>query len=85
MTATFDLKTANQEDVVLTIIGGETLTSIKNGTTPLTLTTHYTVATNKITIKKAYLATLTTDTTATLTIKYPKTTVDVKISVFTTA
>lgn len=85
MTATFDLKTANQEDVVLTIIGGETLTSIKNGGTALTATTHYAVATNKLTIKKAYLATLTTDTTATLTIKYPKTTVDVKISVFTTA
>ena len=56
----FDKKTANQADAVINIVfaGSETFTKISKGTSDLTLTTDYTVATNVITIKKAYLATL---------------------------
>jgi len=56
----FDKKTANQSDAVINIIktGVETLTSILNGASALTLTTDYTVTGNVITIKKSYLATL---------------------------
>lgn len=56
----FDKKTANRQDAVISIIpaASETVSTIKNGSTTLTTTTHYTVDSNVVTIKKAYLATL---------------------------
>lgn len=57
---TFDKRTANQKDLVLNLLpaGSETLSSIKNGATTLTSTTHYTNTSNVVTIKSTYLATL---------------------------
>lgn len=56
----FDKKTANRQDAVISVIpaASETLSSIANGSTALTTTTHYTVSDGVITIKKGYLATL---------------------------
>lgn len=56
--ASFDQKTgaAGNVDITSTINLG--VTSIKNGATALTLTTHYTVADGVLTIKKEYLSTL---------------------------
>lgn len=56
----FDKKTANRQDAIITILpaASETLSTIKKGSTALTTTTHYTVSTNVVTIKKEYLATL---------------------------
>lgn len=54
----FDKKTDNQKDIVLNLIGGATLSSIKNGSTALTTSTHYTNASGVVTIKSSYLATL---------------------------
>ena len=57
---TFDKKTANQADAVITVIPAddETVSAVKNGSSALTLTTDYTVSGNVVTIKKAYLASL---------------------------
>lgn len=54
----FDKKTENQKDIVLNLIGGATLSSIKNGGTTLSTTTHYTNTSGVVTIKATYLATL---------------------------
>ena len=59
----FDKKEANQKDIVFNIMGGATLTNIKNGSTTLTSTTHYTNASGVVTIKSTYLATLGTGIT----------------------
>lgn len=57
----FDKKTANQDDITATV--NEGITSIKNGSNALTVTTHYTVGDDDtLTIKKEYLATLNVGT-----------------------
>ncbi|MDF2843422.1 MAG: Cellulose 1,4-beta-cellobiosidase [Herbinix sp.] len=59
-TATFDKKTANQTNVVVTMtLNGNTLTGIKDGSTYLVNGTDYTVSGSTVTLLKAYLATKT--------------------------
>ncbi|NMB34064.1 MAG: hypothetical protein GX992_07540 [Clostridium sp.] len=65
-TATFDLNPEGDgyADVVLTVAANEgsiTVTDVYNGEDKLTKDTNYTVADNKVTLKTAYLATLTED------------------------
>ncbi|MEQ4482644.1 X2-like carbohydrate binding domain-containing protein [Cohnella silvisoli] len=56
-TGSFDKKGSAQADVTTTMtLNGNELSSIKNGVTPLTLGTDYTVSGNEVTIKKEYLA-----------------------------
>ena len=63
-TANFDKKTVAQLDVATTmILGGNSLSSIVNGVTPLVLNTDYTVSGNTVTIKKSYLAAQSVGTT----------------------
>ena len=59
----FDKNTANQKDLVFNVMGGATLSSIKNGSTTLTSTTHYTNTSGVVTVKSSYLATLGTGLT----------------------
>lgn len=59
---TFDKSTSNQKDIVLNIMGGATLSSIKKDGVALTKTTHYTEASGVVTIKSSYLAALSTGT-----------------------
>lgn len=63
-TATVNL--ASAEDIAVTVSGG-TPTAVKNGSTTLTVTTDYTISGNTVTLKSAYLGTLTAGT-ATITI-----------------
>lgn len=56
-TAIFDLNTANQADIPVTMtLNGNTLSGIYNGTAALVQGTDYTVSDNTVTILKAYLA-----------------------------
>lgn len=56
-TAAFDKKTANQNDIPVTLtLNGNTLTEIKNGTMSLVADTDYTVSGNSLTLYKSYLA-----------------------------
>lgn len=66
-TAAFDKKTtaANYKDLTFTVSGG-TVTAVKNGSSTLMETTNYTISSSVVTIKKEYLASLSTGT-ATLT------------------
>ncbi|MFF2019235.1 X2-like carbohydrate binding domain-containing protein, partial [Paenibacillus sp. NPDC058177] len=58
-TASFDKKASAQADVSVTLtLKGNTLSSIKNGTTDLLLGTDYTLTNDVVTLKKEYLATL---------------------------
>lgn len=54
----FDKNTSNQKDIVLNLISSATLSSIKNGSTTLSSTTHYTSASGVVTLKTSYLSTL---------------------------
>lgn len=64
-TATFDKKAANQADIMVTLtLNGNTLNQISNGGYALVNGTDYTISGNVVTIKKSYLATLSTGTTA---------------------
>ena len=54
----FDKAMANQKEISFNLMGGATLTSIKNDGTALTKTTHYTDASGVVTLKTAYLSTL---------------------------
>ncbi|MFF2483521.1 X2-like carbohydrate binding domain-containing protein, partial [Paenibacillus sp. NPDC058071] len=57
VSANFDKKVSAQADVTTTMtLNGNTLTSVANGITSLTLGTDYTVVGNTVTILKAYLA-----------------------------
>ncbi|MDG0792228.1 DUF4073 domain-containing protein [Cohnella ginsengisoli] len=68
-TATFDLNSANTsaghyQDVTTSMtLNGNELSSIKNGTTSLSLGTDYTVSDSTLTIKKTYLASQSVGTT----------------------
>jgi formylglycine-generating enzyme required for sulfatase activity/pimeloyl-ACP methyl ester carboxylesterase len=62
-TETFDKKTPTDITVNMTLIPGTELSSIKNGSTALTLNTDYTKSGNVVTIKISYLATLSVGTT----------------------
>ncbi len=63
-TASFDKKTGNQADILVTMaLNGNTLSSISNGTSQLVSGSDYTVADGVVTIKKAYLATQRVGTT----------------------
>nr|WP_106782541.1 X2-like carbohydrate binding domain-containing protein [Lysinibacillus timonensis] len=56
---TFDKKSSEQTDIAIPVdLKGNTLTELKNGETPLTLGTDYTVEGSTVVIKKEYLATL---------------------------
>jgi photosystem II stability/assembly factor-like uncharacterized protein len=56
-TASFSKKKGNQSDIVVTMtLNGNTLSSIKNGSTTLVSGTDYTVSGSTVTIKKSYLA-----------------------------
>ncbi|MED4353936.1 X2-like carbohydrate binding domain-containing protein [Schinkia azotoformans] len=68
VTATFDKSAQADVNVTLTL-NGNTLSSIKNGTTPLVENTDYTVAGSTVTIKKEYLAGQSIGTT-TLTFEF---------------
>jgi xyloglucan-specific exo-beta-1,4-glucanase len=58
-TASFDKNTAYQADIPVALtLNGNTLTSIKNGSTPLVQGTHYTLSGTTVTLLKSYLATL---------------------------
>ena len=72
--------------MVLTVaanVGSVTIGDVYNGDTKLTKTTHYTVANGKVTLKTAYLATLTKDD-YTITIKTNKGNVTAVITVIDT-
>ena len=72
--------------MVLTVaanVGSVTIGDVYNGDTKLTKTTHYTVANGKVTLKTAYLATLTEDD-YTITIKTNKGNVTAVITVIDT-
>jgi oligosaccharide reducing-end xylanase len=62
--AIFDKKTGLQQDITVTMtLNGNTLTSIKNGSTTLTSGTNYTISGNIVTIKSSYLAAQSNGTT----------------------
>ncbi|MCA0753764.1 hypothetical protein KP806_01790 [Paenibacillus sp. N4] len=61
--AAFDQAEGKQSDVTVTASAGSSLSGIKNGTAELVRDTDYTVADNRITIKKEYLATRPLGTT----------------------
>jgi len=62
--ASFDKKTANQADIVVTMtLNGNTLSGIKNGSAALVSGTDYTVSGTTVTIKKGYLAAQAVGTT----------------------
>lgn len=64
VSASFDKKGSAQADVTTTMtLNGNTLTSIANGSSPLTLGMDYTVVGNTVTILKAYLANQSVGTT----------------------
>jgi len=65
-TATFDKNTAgaNYKDIIVNMtLNDNTLLSIKNENTALTLSTHYTISGSTVTLKKEYLADLSNGTT----------------------
>ena len=64
-TASFDKKTSNQADIVVTMtLNGNTLTGIKNGAASLVSGTDYTVSGSTVTIRKSYLASRPVGTTS---------------------
>lgn len=85
-TATFDKNTSNAEgyvDVTIEVkhnTTGVTLTSVNNGETALTSSTHYTTDGLAVTILKTYLATLD-EGNATITFKTNKGDVDAVITI----
>nr|WP_245946793.1 X2-like carbohydrate binding domain-containing protein [Paenibacillus cellulosilyticus] len=69
-TASFDKNTANQANIAVTMtLNGNTLSSIKNGSTTLVSGTDYTVSGSSVTINKSYLAAQAVGTT-TLTFNF---------------
>ncbi|WP_425531843.1 X2-like carbohydrate binding domain-containing protein [Paenibacillus cellulosilyticus] len=69
-TASFDKNTANQANIAVTMtLNGNTLSSIKNGSTTLVSGTDYTMSGSSVTINKSYLAAQAVGTT-TLTFNF---------------
>lgn len=70
-TANFDLNTARRADISTDMtLNGNTLSSIKKGTTTLVSGTDYTKSGNKVTIKKEYLQQFASGTVVTLTFDF---------------